>query len=314
MGRIGRVAGLLAGVAVLVGLVTGCEPNYEVKRTEVNLALPCNGTTTIAADWAIPQGVTPTGFVWLQHGFARSNDNMASLETRYASRGWIVVTPNLAAFGSCNINDSGAHSAIASLLAGSTAAGSNLEASYDAARTKLGLPAANLPANFVLSGHSAGGAAMTVVGGLVNTNASSTVRARLKGLVLLDPVENSGNGMAAQLPNLANKPVYTISGGDSSCNSNSSGTKALLPRRSGFVGVRLPSGCHCDAEGDSTDGLCTLVCGTPKAANKDALKQLAGDWVSDLLAGKVTASAYPGGDYYEKTKAAGTISTLTGTA
>lgn len=314
MGRRGRVVALALGVVAVLSALTACEPNYEVKRTEVTLALPCNGTTNVAADWSIPQGVTPTGFIWLQHGFARGKANFTDLATRYAARGWIVVTPNLAAFGTCNINDAATHTAIASLIVGSTASGSALEASYDAARTKLALPAANLPSNVLLSGHSAGGAAMTVVGGLVNTNASSAVRARLKGLVLLDPVENSSNGMAAQLPNLKSKPVYTISGGDSSCNSNSSGTKALLPTRTGFAGVRLPSGCHCDAEADSTDGLCTLVCGTPKAENKAALKQLAADWASDLLSGKTTASAYPGGDYYEKTKTAGTIQTLTGTA
>ena len=44
------------------------------------------------------------------------------------------------------------------------------------------------------------------------------------------------------------------------------------------------------------------------------LKQLAADWISDFLRNKVTATAYPGGDYYEKTKTAGTITTLTGTA
>ena len=36
--------------------------------------------------------------------------------------------------------------------------------------------------------------------------------------------------------------------------------------------------------------------------------------MSDILGAKTTASAYPGGEYYEKTKTAGTITTLTGTA
>ena len=44
------------------------------------------------------------------------------------------------------------------------------------------------------------------------------------------------------------------------------------------------------------------------------LKQLAGDWITDILRAKPNPSAYPGGEYYEKTKAAGTITTLTGTA
>ncbi len=312
--RFARLAAVVMAAAVAVGALSACESTYEVKLTEVKLAIPCDGTTSVDAEWAIPQDVTPTGFIWLQHGFARSNDNLIDLQKAYATRGWIVVSPTIGAFGTCSINAAVLHSGIATLLAGSTSAGSPLEASYDAARTKLGLPAANLPSSFGLSGHSAGGAAMTVVGGTIAANPSSAVSSRLKGIVLLDPVENADNGMAANLPKLTGTKLLTISGGDSSCNANSSGTKALLPKRTGFAGVRLPSGCHCDAEGDTTDGTCTLVCGTPKAANKAALKQLAVDWMSDFLGNKTTASAYPGGEYYEKTKTAGTITTLTGTA
>lgn len=304
---------LVAGAALVVGL-SACEPNYTVQLNEVNLAVPCSGTTNVSAQWAIPEGVTPTGFIWLQHGFARSNDNMVDLQKKYASRGWIVVSPSLAAFGTCAVNTAVMHTAIATLIAGSTSPGSALEASYDAARSALSLPAADLPAPVALSGHSAGGALVTVVGGALATDASPAVRARLKGVVLLDPVENADNGMATGLPKLSATPVLTISGGDSACNANGSGTDVLLPKRTGFTGVRLPTGCHCDAEAETTDGLCTFVCGTPKAENKTALKQLAADWISDMLSGKTTASAYPGGDYYEKTKTAGTIQTLTGTA
>lgn len=313
MNRIARAVSVAVGVVCLIGVLNACEPNYAVKLTEVDLTIPCNGGYTVNAEWAIPEGVTPTGFVWLQHGFARSNDALIDLQKRYAARGFIVVSPTIGPFGTCGINSSTLHAAIASVITGSTAPGA-LETSYDAARAKLGLGTANLPSNFVLSGHSAGGALVTVVGGTIASNPSAAVKNRLKGIVLLDPVENADNGMAAKLPALAGKKVLTISGGDSSCNSNSSGTKVLLPARKGFAGVRLPSGCHCDAEADSTDTACTLLCGTPKAENKNALKQLAADWMSDMLTGKTTASAYPGGDYYEKTKTAGTITTLTGSA
>ena len=314
MGRVARVVAVMVGAVLVVGALSACEPTYAVKVTEVKVALPCDGTTSVDASWAIPEGVTPTGFVWLQHGFARSNDALIDLQKAYSARGWIVVSPTIAAFGTCSINAAVLHTGITSLLVGSPAPGSALEASYDAARTKLGLPAADLPSSFALSGHSAGGALVTVVGGTIAANPSSAVSGRLKGIVLLDPVENADNGMAANLPKLTGKKVLTISGADSSCNSNSSGTKVLLPKRTGFAGVRLPSGCHCDAEAETTDGTCTLICGTPKSANKAALKQLAADWISDILRSKTTASAYPGGEYFEKTKAAGTIVTLTGTA
>jgi hypothetical protein len=314
MGKVRRIGAAVLAAACAVALLSACEPTYEVRRTEVALAIPCGGGTTVNAEWAIPQGMTPTGTIWLQHGFARSNDAMIDLQTRYAARGWIVVNPTLAAFGSCAINSAAVRTAISSLLAGSTAAGSALEASYDAARTKLGLPAANLPAAVALSGHSAGGALVTSVGASLATSSSAAVRARFEGIVLLDPVESSDGAMAAALPSLTTTPVLTISGADSSCNANGSGTDVLLPKRSGFAGVRLPSGCHCDAEAGSTDATCTIICGTPTAANTSALKQLATDWISDMLTGARTASAYPGGDYFEKTRAAGTIQGLTGTA
>jgi hypothetical protein len=310
-----RLAAGLAGAALVATMLSACEPNYTVKRVEVNLAIPCNGGTTNAnTEWAIPEGVTPTGFIWLQHGFSRSNDALIDLQTKYASRGWIVASPSLSSFGTCAVNSATLHGAVASLIAGSTSAGSPLEASYDVARGRLGVGPADLPANVALSGHSAGGAMVTVVGGSLASNPSAAVRNRFKGIVLLDPVENGDGGMAANLPKLGAKPVLTVSAPNSSCNSNSSGTNVLRAQRSGFVGVRMPSGCHCDAEANSTDTLCTLVCGTPQTKNEDALKRLAADWISDMLSGKTTAGAYPGGEYYEQTRTAGTIVTLTGTA
>ena len=312
MKAVRRVVASFAGLVCVVSLLVGCETTYDVQLTSVALALPCGGTTTVQANWAFPTGTTPTGLIWLQHGFARNKDNVADLTRKYAAKGWVVVAPSLGAIGSCTINEAAMHQAVATVLVGSTTAGSALQVSADAARTKLGLAPFTLPSAIALSGHSAGGALATVVGGIIATNPSSTVRARLKGIVLLDPVENSANGMAAALPNLTATKVLTISGADSSCNSNGSGTDVLLPKRTGFAGVRLPTGCHCDAEADTTDGLCTAICGTPKQANKDALRRLAADWITDMLKGTTTADDYPGGTYYEQQKTAGTIQTLTG--
>jgi hypothetical protein len=314
MSTLRRSGAVLAGLAVAVALLAACEANYEVRTTETNLAIPCSGTTNVNTIWAVPQGIEPIGFVWLNHGFARSNDAVFDLQKKYASRGLVVASPSLGAFGGCAVNSAAMHTAIANLLIGATSPGSALEASYDAARSSLSLPAADLPQNYVLSGHSAGGALVTVVGGILNSNPDPAVRARLKGVMLLDPVENNDDGMATNLPKLADKPVYTVSAPNSSCNANTSGTAELLAARSGFVGVRLPSGCHCDAEADTTDILCTLTCGTPKDANKIALKRLAADWAVSMATGLTNTGSFPGGQYFEETKAAGTIVTLTGNA
>ncbi len=312
--RITRTVLVAAAAACAVASLAACEPTYTVKDTEVSLAVPCGGTTNVDARWAFPEGVTPTGMVWLQHGFARSNDNMADLMRRYAARGYVVVNPSFGAFGSCAINAAALHAALASLIAGSASPTSALQVSADAARSALGLAPLTLPTNIVLSGHSAGAAAMTAVAGALASNPNPAVSSRLKGIVLLDPVENADNAMAANLPKLKALPVLTISGANSSCNANSSGTSVLLPTRTGFAGVRLPSGCHCDAEADTTDVLCTLVCGTPQQKNKDALRDLAVDWAHGMLKGTPVAAVLPGGATYETLLAAGTITTLTGTA
>ena len=312
--RIVRTVVLAASVAVAVASLSACEPSYTVRDTEVTLAVPCGGTTNVDARWAFPEGVTPTGMIWLQHGFARSNDNVADLMRRYAARGYVVVNPSFAAFGTCAINAGVLHTAVASVIAGSPSPTSALQVSANAARSALGLPPLTLPTNIVLSGHSAGGAAMTAVGGALISNPDPAVSSRLKGIVLLDPVENADNAMAANLPKLKAVPVLTISGGNSSCNANGSGTNVLLPTRTGFAGVRLPSGCHCDAEADTTDALCTIVCGTPQQKNKDALRDLAVDWANGMLKGSPVAAVYPGGETYEKLLTAGTITALTGTA
>jgi hypothetical protein len=130
MRRMQKVGGAVLGAALVVTLLSACEPNYVVKRTQVNLAIPCNGgTTNVNAQWAIPEGMTPTGFIWLQHGFSRSNSAVIDLQTKYASRGWIVVSPSLSSFGTCAVNNATMHAAVAGLIAGSTSASSPLEAS-----------------------------------------------------------------------------------------------------------------------------------------------------------------------------------------
>ena len=310
-----RALTMLAAAAAVVVMTTGltsCRPTYDVEGTSVSLTLPCGSGTSVDANWYWPKDQDLGGLVWLQHGFSRSKDAVADLTKKYAARGYAVVAPTLASFGSCGINDGAMHTAIATTIAVN---GGVLQASFDAARTKVGRPKVTLPGRVVLSGHSAGGAAMTVVAGKLASSPNAPTRAKLAGVVLLDPVENSDNGMKGALPSLASTPLLTISSPAGTCNSNASGTVAVQAARSGFVGVRLPSGCHCDAEADSTDGLCTLVCGTPKQANKDALRRLAVDWAQDMFLGKHDdEEPYPGGTWYEQQKAAGTIVSLTGSA
>lgn len=309
MHRTRRGAVALVVLVLLAGLA-GCRTNQPVRTAQVDLRLPCGSGTTVKARWAFPAEGTPTGLVWLQHGFSRSAAQVQDLAASYARRGYAVVSPSVASFGSCSINETSLHTAIASVLAGA-GPGSALGSSHDAARRSAGLPAAAVPTRFVVSGHSAGGALATVVASRLATDPSGPVRARLAGVVLLDPVENGANGMQTALPSLASVPLLVVAAPGGICNSQASGTARVRAARTGFIGVRLPSGCHCDAEADTTDGLCTLTCGTPKPANEAALKRLAADWADDMLRGRrVDEAVYPGGTWYEDQRRAGVIVTL----
>ncbi|ORT56351.1 alpha/beta hydrolase fold domain-containing protein [Streptomyces sp. CB03238] len=274
-----------------------------------------------SADWYFPSG-PPKGLIWLQHGFSRANDHMTDLAGRYASAGYLVFAPTLRSadmFG-CTLQNIGNNKPfldnVATWFASADNASSQLARSYasakrQAGRTDLGA----LPAAFVFSGHSAGAEAAEYVAQRLRA-AHPAAFTKLRGLVLLDPVKSFiGNNTDASLSQLATTslPILTVSAPGYSCNNSGSGTSALqqlLPRP--FVGVRLTTGAHTDAEGSSTDDAGTLMCGTPQQKNVSALQTLAVGWAKDAFNGARTADLYPGGTYYASLLAAGTIQTLPG--
>lgn len=310
-----RRLAVVMGAAMLLVTLAGCRTTSPVQTVSRSLRIPCgSGGTQVDARWTFPTDRDPAGLVWLQHGFARSAARLDDLAASIAARGHVVVAPSVSSFGACSVNENALHEAIANLLSGGPAS-SALQTSWDAARSAAGRPLIALPTKVVVAGHSAGGALATVVASRVTQDGSPSTRARLAGVVLLDPVENSANGMRSALPALAATSVLTVSAPGGSCNANASGTARVLAARSGFVGVRLPTGCHCDAEADSTDALCTIACGTPRTENEVALKRLAADWSDDMLRGRHgDEHPYPGGQWYEEQRSAGTLVTLTGQA
>lgn len=251
------------------------------------LMLPCRRDgTTVSADWYRPPG-EPTGLVWLQHGFSRRKRHVASLAAAVAaSTGAVVVAPTIGSgFWSrsgCWINGDAMHRAIAQLFAGrfewlqTSAAAAGLD---------------SLPLPFVLAGHSAGGNLATAVAGHLAEAPPDGGPGfdGLRGVVLFDGVDHGG-AMGAALDHLSGerfRPVWTIAAPDSSCNAKSSGTRALLQGRPGqFVGVRLTTGSHVDAEGTDGGRMASLVCGAVRAENVSAVRTLAASWIGALLAGR----------------------------
>jgi pimeloyl-ACP methyl ester carboxylesterase len=274
-----------------------------------------------AADWYFPATSRPKALVYLQHGFSRSNGNMQDLAEHYAAAGFLVFAPTLpsADIYGCTVSNLGNNNPflnnVAAWLGTATTSSGNLAKSYATAAAAAGRTGQALPSRFIIAGHSAGGESATYIANRLRTTYPAAF-AKLKFVQLLDPVKSAiGNNEPAALAGLATTslPILAISSPPYLGNSNASGTVALTDALGrSFLGVRLVTGCHCDAEGASTDGLCTLLDGTPQAKNITALQTLAVAWAVDAADGTTTAGYYPGGAYYQSLLSANTIETLSG--
>jgi triacylglycerol esterase/lipase EstA (alpha/beta hydrolase family) len=308
---------LTASIVVLAASPTAAQA--ATAEVDGDIIVACaNSTLTQDADWFFPDAATPKGLVFLQHGFSRSNANVFALARKYQAAGFLVFAPQLPSSNSngCTVNNTGSNPAFLNNVAawlGTATAGGPLAVSYTAAAAKAGRAGTTLPAKYVLAGHSAGGDAVTYIANRLRTTHPSAFAA-LRLLQLLDPVKSpSGTNMADGLTGLATTslPIFTISSPPYLSNSQASGTVELQNRVDRpFLGVRLTTGSHCDAEGSTTNFLCTLTGGASKAANVTALQTLAVNWAADAVAGATTATFYPGGAYYQGLLTAGTIATI----
>ena len=274
-----------------------------------------------AGDWYFP-ATAPRGTVWLQHGFSRANNHLEDLARRYAAAGFVVFAPTLPSadlFG-CTVSNIGNNTAfldnVADLFGKASDPNDKLARSFADAAAKAGRPGLPLPATFLFSGHSAGAEAVSYVANRLRTDYPAAF-ARLRGLVLLDPVNsfvglnmaNAFNGL-----NTTNLPLHAISSPPYTANGQASGTRELTTDvHRDFLGIRLSTGSHCDAEGASTDTLCSLPNGAPQEANIALLQEFATTWAIDDVSGTVTVTHRPGGGRYEALRTAGTIQTLSGT-
>jgi len=282
---------------------------YTVATASHDVEVDCgSGGTDVPTDWYFPQPNPNLGLVWLQHGFSRANDQYVDLATRIAEQGYVVFATSLApGTAGCAMNNAGFLSDFARLFPDLATPGVGLLASAQAAAAAAGVSLPALPATFVLSGHSAGGGSIAAVARNLLVSHPATA-AKLRGLVFLDPVESvSGELIEGALPSLDGVPLYTVSSPPYTCNSSASGTALLTALARPFVGVRLTSGSHCDAEGASTNFLCTAFCGSSQAENVTILQALVTGWIGDLFASGFTPDWYPSGAYFESKVAAGRI-------
>ncbi|MTE15234.1 alpha/beta fold hydrolase [Nocardia aurantiaca] len=254
-----------------------------------------------SADWYLPEGM-PRGLVWLQHGFARTNANVASLAETLSNAGYLVFAPSLpfVDLAGCTLQNLGDNTRfldnVAELFTTAVDPIGALARSLATAAAAAGRDAPPLPRQLVFIGHSAGAEAVEYVAHRLRTAHPDTWR-DLRGLVLLDPVKSFlGNNTDTALTDLdpTGLPILTVSGPPGLCNNFAGGTNTLqtLLHRP-FVGVRLPSGVHTDAEGPSSDAVGELACGFPRSANVAALQQLTVSWTDAFISGSEATASDP---------------------
>ncbi|NVK88418.1 MAG: PKD domain-containing protein [Gammaproteobacteria bacterium] len=225
------------------------------------------------ATWYIPDGQAHS-WVLLQHGFQRNKNNMDHFATTLMENGFLVLTMN------------------------ASVTGGNASLARDFADDIIDNmpPPPNdypLPQKLILSGHSAGALFVTHLGARLMERGDQ----RLAGAVLLDPVD-ANDGMGPAMQSMVNNglPVYSILANASSCNSSNNAVGPLNDLTSSFVGIKLTNNSkHTDAEGDSTGGIITWLCGSPKDYNVVYLQDFALNWALDMANGTVSGDYYPGG-------------------
>lgn len=292
-------AAIIAACALAISAPTA---EADASRLPGTIDIPC-ATTTLqqSADWYLPTR-TPKGMVWIQHGFARTNSNVAQLATAFADSGYLVFAPALPFMdlAGCTLQNLGDNTGfldnVATLFGTATDPNGALARSLTDAAARAGMVAPQLPNDFVFVGHSAGAEAVAFAAHRLHV-AHPESFAHLRGLVLLDPVksflgDNTDRALADLDP--TDLPILTIAAAPSLCNNLGSGTTAVQHQlHRPFLGISVSDGMHTDAEGTSSDSLGTLLCGTPSIANTTMLRTLALGWTGDFLTGTETPAYYP---------------------
>ncbi|MEU6562479.1 alpha/beta hydrolase [Nocardia nova] len=291
------VAPLMVLVAVCAAVLTVAAPAAaDPDRIPGSVDLPCAATVLHQpADWYVPTGA-PRALVWLQHGFARADANVAALARSLADDGYLVFTPSLPFVDphGCTLQNLGDNTGFLDQLArlfATDAPDGPLATALATAAAGTGRPAPRLPSRLVFIGHSAGAEAVEYVAHRLHTTYPDAW-SRLRGLILLDPVKSFlGANTDTALTDLASTPlpILTVSGPPALCNNFGSGTTALQTHlHRPFLGVRLTTGEHTDAEGPSTDPLGELLCGIPQPGNVAILTHLTTAWTDAFVDGPAT--------------------------
>jgi hypothetical protein len=259
------------------------------------------GAERVSAEWHLPPPAAgaPRGLVTLQHGFMRQCHHLRGTAAAIARTGLATLC--------LNTTVTGGNPALAGSLADALAAG------------QIRLPdGREPPGRIVVAGFSAGAHFAVVLGARL----AEVAPARVVGAVLLDPV--AGRAFEPALERLSGRgerPVLSLAAKSDGCNARHNAHPALrrmaeaarAAGREDFAGVVFGErSTHMDAEGEDTDWLAFLACGRlwPDASIVSALRNLAAAWSIDLIEGRRSGPAWPGGAMLEASLRPGTVQLL----
>jgi pimeloyl-ACP methyl ester carboxylesterase len=229
------------------------------------------GDMPVAAQWYLPSGEA-TALLVLEHGFTRGCGQLRGTSRQLMAAGLAVLC--------VEASMAGGNPALADTLA------RRLSVAQVAPDGRV------LPQRIIVGGHSAGAAFAAALGARLDELAPD----RLAGALLFDPVATADFESQLRAVSAAGRrPVLAVLAPPHRCNAQSNAlpalqhlrAEALAAQRDAFVGLRYAVGAtHADIEGEDTDWLAALVCGTPQAVHTARLRELAVSWARELARGR----------------------------
>jgi hypothetical protein len=229
-------------VVLLLAALAGCaslpDPSPGVVSERIEVATPQGAAKALR--FAPTDAKAVRGVVLFIHGFMRGPARHAVLASRLALEGHVVVLPDLESPFADGARTRDAAHALALLREALKA--------QDAARVPI-----------ILGGFSRGaGIALDAA-----ANLDGAERARLAGVLLLDPV----TGPVPQVLRDGSVPVGLVTAPPAPCNALGRSFTPLRNALRPVLDVEIAGATHCDPESPS-DFVCSVYCGAPDAARQ----------------------------------------------
>lgn len=242
------------------------------------------------AFWYFPTqasgAVTPTGTVYLQHGFAAIGWFYQPLAMNLAQQtNSVVVTPTIPSIPlplGVYLNSPQMQQGVGSLFLGGQPA-------LNTAAHQAGY-LGTLPQQFILTGHSAGGGLATMAASNYLSALGSGTN-NLQGVVMFDGVasNNAAFADAATTLQTAGIPLYAVVAPPQPWNAYGATTDTLVSLYPGqFSGVEIVGGSHVDSMlggNPLVDFAAQLLTGFSPPGATAAVHTLAGGWINDIYNG-----------------------------